>query len=43
MNWLGLLAAIVATWCGIDIGIATTKKDTKEMPKLFLFFETEKP
>lgn len=29
MNWWGLLAIMVATWCGVDIGIAITKKDTK--------------
>ena len=29
MNWMGLLSIIVATWCGVDIGIAITKKDTK--------------
>jgi hypothetical protein len=29
MDWMGLLAAMVATWCGVDIGIAITKKDTK--------------
>lgn len=31
MNWLGLMAIVIATWCGIDIGIAITKKDTKEI------------
>jgi uncharacterized protein YneF (UPF0154 family) len=31
MNWMGLLAIVVATWCGIDIGIAITKKNTKDI------------
>jgi hypothetical protein len=31
MNWLGLLAVMVATWCGVDIGIAITKKNTKDI------------
>ena len=29
MNWLGLLSAIVMTWCGVDIGIAIKEKDVK--------------
>lgn len=29
MNWYGLLAAAVASWCGVDIGIAIKEKDTK--------------
>lgn len=31
MNWWNFLAVVVATWCGVDIGIAITKKDTKEI------------
>lgn len=31
MNWFGLLAAIVATWCGVDIGIAIKEKNTKSI------------
>jgi hypothetical protein len=31
MNWLDLMAIVIATWCGIDIGIAITEKDTKEI------------
>lgn len=31
MDWMGLLAVAVATWCGVDIGIAITKKDTKNI------------
>lgn len=29
MNWFGLMAIMVATWCGVDIGIAITKKNTE--------------
>lgn len=29
MNWLGLLSVIVASWCGVDIGIAIKERDTK--------------
>ena len=31
MDWVGLLAAIVATWCGVDIGIAIKEKNTKSI------------
>ena len=27
MNWLGLLAVAVASWCGVDIGIAIKEKN----------------
>ena len=31
MNWWIFLAAVVATWCGVDVGIAIIKKDYKEI------------
>lgn len=31
MNWWNFLAVVVATWCGVDVGIAITKKDYKEI------------
>ena len=31
MDWYGLLAAIVASWCGVDIGIAIKEKDIKSI------------
>ena len=31
MNWFGLMAIIVASWCGVDIGIAIKEKDTKSI------------
>ena len=27
MNWMGLLAIAVASWCGVDIGIAIKEKN----------------
>ena len=31
MSWMNFLAIAVATWCGVDVGIAITKKDYKEI------------
>ena len=31
MNWIGLLAIMVASWCGIRIGRAIDKKDKEEI------------
>ena len=31
MNWWNFLAIAVATWCGVDIGIAIKEKDTKNI------------
>ena len=27
MDWMGFLAIVVASWCGVDIGIAIKEKD----------------
>ena len=27
MDWWGFLAAVVASWCGVDIGIAIKEKN----------------
>ena len=29
MDWMGFLAIVVASWCGVDIGIAIKEKDKK--------------
>lgn len=36
-----MLAAMVATWCGVDIGIAIKEKNTKEIifNSIIIFFE----
>jgi hypothetical protein len=41
LNWWGMLAAMVATWCGVDIGIAIKEKNTKEIifNSVIIFFE----
>lgn len=31
MNWLNFFAIVVASWCGVDIGIAIKEKDTKSI------------
>ena len=31
MNWMGLLAVIVATLCGVNIGFAIVNKDKKDL------------
>ena len=31
MNWWNFLAIVVATWCGVDVGIAIKEKDTKNI------------
>jgi hypothetical protein len=31
MSWMNFLAIVLATWCGVDVGIAITKKDYKEI------------
>ena len=31
MNVYGFVAVVVASWCGVDIGIAIKEKDTKSI------------
>ncbi len=31
MNWINFIAIAMATWCAIDVGIAITKKDYREI------------
>ena len=41
LNWWSMLAAIVATQCGVSIGIALKEKNTKEIVfnSIIIFFE----